>query len=490
MSTFPNKRLFLGIGVGILAITATVSLISYLLPLKKGNGVQEEEPKKKGTKKKDFDNEQILRECDLPVKALLDMSSEEKQRIFYALLMRGEMLLGQISRDSTKTSSVKNSSASLANLNRAIEYFSKAISIVPNPGEVIQALQQSIPPAVFTLLIERVQKDLKGKVEEYFKTLDTSSVTFVHQENASPNEYCPQAIKDVVKDEVIWKEVADISYSTISGSICDSCLSVIETEDTQSPLHGCPLCESKSFSWCSERCRISSSPMFHDYFCGQENSEALESLELLRGEGKIVPLLITRYVALLLSEEMAGNSVSRIGGPFNHYDHLVPVMKSPSAEDVEEATAIRALFANSVLARKTNNAGGDASGVLEFLTDQVYSIMKGTLLQNVFATSTSDGKGSEDCRIIFGDSEECCPSIHLFHSAAHLPHSCDPNCLAKVEGNKLTLRSKRNIPTGTPLTISFLPFPKGTSCIDRKVKLESIFGISCKCDLCLAEMIL
>lgn len=471
----PNKRLLIGIGIGIITITATISLISYLFPPK---------TEEKG-KKKDFDNLQILKECDLPISTLLDMTSEEKQRIFYALLMRGEMLLGQISRDSSSpssSSSLASSNTSLSNLNKAIEYFSKAISIVPNPAEVIQALQQSIPPAVFSLLIERVQKDLKSKVDLYFKTLDNEMLTFIHEDGSSPNAFYPHTTHDLKKDAIIWKEVADISQSANDG-YCDCCLvEVVESK------HKCPLCETEEFVWCSEECRIKSSPMFHDYFCGEENATALECLYYIKeysgfpNDCRLIPLLITRYVAMLLAEEMAGNSVSRVGGPFNHYDHLVAVMKSPSSEDIIEARMIRELFSNSVLARKTNVSGGDASGVLEFLTDQVYSIMKGTLQQNVIRLSSK----TFECRTV--SDENGCPSMHLFHCAAHLSHSCDPNCYVVIEGNHLILKSKRNIPSGTPLTVSFLPFSTGTSSIDRKIKLESTLGIKCKCDLCLAEM--
>jgi hypothetical protein len=38
---------------------------------------------------------EMMQECDLPVPDLLKLNPESKQRVFYALLMKGEMLLNR-----------------------------------------------------------------------------------------------------------------------------------------------------------------------------------------------------------------------------------------------------------------------------------------------------------------------------------------------------------------------------------------------------------
>ena len=38
---------------------------------------------------------EMMEECDLPVSDLLKLNPESKQRVFYALLMKGEMLLNK-----------------------------------------------------------------------------------------------------------------------------------------------------------------------------------------------------------------------------------------------------------------------------------------------------------------------------------------------------------------------------------------------------------
>lgn len=76
--------------------------------------------------------------------------------------------------------------------------------------------------------------------------------------------------------------------------------------------------------------------------------------------------------------------------------------------------------------------------------------------------------------------------MSFFHNSAHLTHSCDPN-VAMVNVNKtgtISMAALKPIMTGSPLTISYLPFPSGTTKEERQERLMKLFGVDCQCHLC------
>ena len=71
---------------------------------------------------------------------------------------------------------------------------------------------------------------------------------------------------------------------------------------------------------------------------------ALIELHTLCAEtGSSLALLMLRYIALLLSEELRGNGAAN-NGPFAHYDHLHPVFNAPSDIERKEAKLLRQIF--------------------------------------------------------------------------------------------------------------------------------------------------
>lgn len=291
----------------------------------------------------------IMDQCDLSTADLHKLPVEEKQRVFYALLTKGEFLLGQ---------------ADGRSLPRALDYFSKAVAIVPNPGEVVAAFEKTLPPPLFSALLDRIQVDIHAKIGDYFKSMTPpgGKVAFKEEptqktngDNKSGQEgdvpmrkvFRPYAARSLAVGDRLWEETADVTaplLDTLDERRCEYCLCSPQQTDK---MVSCPACRRPLF--CSESCRDQSLAVLHPFFCQPDETvlEAMEELrEHCRENSTSLPLLMLRYIAMLLGEELRGNGAAA-NGPFAHYDHLYPVFNAPTTMDRQEAKLLRRIFSFS-----------------------------------------------------------------------------------------------------------------------------------------------
>ncbi|PJF17134.1 DNA-directed RNA polymerase subunit [Paramicrosporidium saccamoebae] len=320
----------------------------------------------------------MLGKCELSVPELLNLSPEEKQNVFYALLMRGEMVM----------------SKGPAEVEKALDYFSKAVSIVPNPGEVVAAFENTLPRPIFNALLDRIQRDIQVKVGEYFAGLlpTDSKATFAETLIAEPGAehpskvWVPNATDDVSVGTTLWEEHADVVALNVEakGEHCEHCLRSLHGTHV-----GCPACDQPLY--CSQPCQIKSAEVYHAYFCKAPNAvySAMNELRQVCKENQSsLALLVLRYVAFLLSEELRGNGAAN-NGPFAHYDHLRPVFRAPNDIDRTEAKILREIFSstNKNIVECTR-PGMAANSVV--LSDDIYTSMKATIARCVMSSSTDD----------------------------------------------------------------------------------------------------
>jgi len=309
----------------------------------KGEKTQETKPKENKADLNEGTPEelkQILEMCEMPIEQLMILPGEQKQQAFYGLLMRGEMLMNTGAMD------------------QAVECFAKAVALVPAPGEVIMALERTLPPPVFGRFLERIQGDIQKKVKAYFKDLlaeKDSPVHFVAKEEKAvqdgikaPLSWTIRAKKNIPMGTLLWEEAADIIVPVGKDESihCENCLRPSGTE------HACDQCQNTFY--CSEACLIHSLEGVHGMLLcpalieqgSPEAKEALSDLdEHVRKHGSPLPLLMLRYVAMLLGEELRGQG-SAAGGPFAHYDHLPPVFVNATGMDGREAKILRTVFSS------------------------------------------------------------------------------------------------------------------------------------------------
>jgi hypothetical protein len=376
-------------------------------------------------------------DCDSPIEDILKLGPEAKQQIFVEMMMRGEFFIQQGSVD------------------RAVDYLVKGLGMIPNPGEVLMAFEQTLPEPVFKSLLERLQREGRKRVSEYFDSIhrEHPQISFASKETKnemtghSAERWFMKAARAFAVDEVIFAEQADLISPTISY-YADN---------------------------------VSTSQKYTS-----ESDEARQSFEQLlehcRETGSSAGLLLFTYISLLLDAEMeSGPTVTGVtantgGGPFSHYDHLRPAFRQPTASDLKEARLLRAIFIQS-------NAN-----MQDFLTDDIYAAMKYTMLFNCYgfgdATSTAMTCGGEVVRNLVSTSQA--KWIGLFHIASHMDHSCAPNAAVHFSepDRSITVKAVNPIAAGDAVTVAFLPGLEAMDRDERQVALLSKFGVVCDCFVC------
>lgn len=415
----------------------------------------------------------MFEECDRPLNELLELPVEAKQQVFYGLLMKGEMHMKMPGM-----------------MEVALECFSKAVSMVPNPGEVVAALEKTLPPAVFNALLDKIQLLIQGKSTEYYQSLAPAgtSIRFVEDSISEPGTtqkvkvWRPTVTQDAVVGTKLWEETSDASALLWRvdqpDQYCEYCLGGIGETHV-----ACPACHKPLY--CSQDCCEQSALVFHAFFCQpspstQENIKELE--RLCKDNESSLALFMLRYVAFLLSEELRGNGAAQ-NGPFAHYDHLKSVFRAPNDIDRAEAKLLRAIFA------------GSNKNVADFLSDDIYASMKSTLARSIIAIqpegvqalSRMESRVSE-----FSKEQEVAESVSFFPVAAHLAHSCDPNSVVVVcdGARQIRVAALKNLKAGEQITVSYLPFAEGTSAAERKLHLMRLFDLDCACDICEADLVI
>lgn len=276
----------------------------------------------------------LFRECEQPLERLQELNVEDKQRIFYGLLMKGEMHMNMPGQ-----------------MDSALECFCKAVSMVPNPGEIVAALEKTLPPPVFNALLDKIQQRIQDQSADYYRLLTPkgANIKFAESEASEPGTstklkiWIPTAARDAPVGSTLWTERADAAafahFVRDPRKHCEHCLKPLPA----SPV-ACEACNEPLY--CSATCREESAQCFHAFFCRPPASvlRALEELhQLCKDNNTSLPLLLLRYIAFLLSEEFKGNGAAN-NGPFAHYDHLRPVFRAPSDLDRQESKILRSVF--------------------------------------------------------------------------------------------------------------------------------------------------
>ena len=306
-------------------------------------------------------------DVDLSIDQILSKSLEERQLIFQNLLIFGETLISV----ETKPTIAKG-----------IEYLYKALNLVPNPTELLLLFQKTLPKQIFDLVVEKIELESRSKITNYYDKLiegvdQKGSIVFkqdlglVRKDVAIQNSYLISALKSFQPGEVIFEErldkffIAAPTVGQLDDKHCNYCCELLSypvnsscnTSSCCSVKCACPDC---GVLFCNEGCLERAQNEYHKYLCCPE-SKKLEGFTLF----------IAKYLSLMLHEELKGNS-SLKQGPFMHYDFMQKFSPSFTKKDVQEATLLRSIFSSV------------NPNMLEFLTDERYAAMKGTLMLNTF----------------------------------------------------------------------------------------------------------
>lgn len=413
------------------------------------------------------------------------LPAEIKQQVFYVLLIRGETL--------TKENKSPES------IDKAVEYFVKAVSLVSHPGEVLMSYEQTLPADIFKRIIAELQKQNIDKIKAYFAFLapETGLIRFEEKEgpkttsptgNSSAKQWFAVATTEVPKGTVLMSEEPDISMCTLKDSqeCCDYCFK---------SLTDCEKEHLSDLSYCSKFCLTQARETYGKYLEKLEGTAAYAYQQLVKvvNETKCyAPLLMLRYIAALLENELTRQKASESGEEldklhlFAHYDYLRPAYRHPRDSDKAEAVLIRTILEPS------------HKDIGQFLSDEIYVAMKSTVMFNSIGINNEIEFSEESEISVNEENDSDKPIIKAvepirvagttsksnffgpYHSFAHLSHSCDPNCQLISDPEfprRLKLVAKREIKSDEKLSISFVE--SNEKCC--KDVIERDFYINCEC---------
>lgn len=417
------------------------------------------------------------------------LPSEIKQQIFYVLLIRGETL----AKENKSSESV----------NKAVEYFVKAVALVSHPGEVLMSYEQTLPTDIFKRIISELQNQNIHKTKAYFTTLmpETGLVRFDEMEgpkttsptgNSNSKQWMAVATADIAVGTVFMGEEPDVAMCTLKDSqeCCDYCFKL---------LNDCEKEHLADLSYCSKFCLTQARETYGKHLEKLEGTAAYAYQQLVKvvNETKCyAPLLMLRYITALLENELSRQKTSESSGEdlggklhlFAHYDYLRPAYRVPRDSDKAEAVLIRTILEPS------------HQDIGQFLSDEIYVAMKSTVMFNGIGIN-NETEFSEESKISVNKDEEndsdkpvikTIESIRvagttsksnffgLYHSFAHLSHSCNPNCDLIPDADiprRLRLVARCEIKADEKLSIAFVG-SSGKCCKDL---IERDFYISCEC---------
>lgn len=351
----------------------------------------------------------------------------------------------------------------------------KALSMIPSPTEIIAAFEKTLPPSVFLKLMTRVQQIAKDRQKDYFEKLSDQNRIVEYVLKSVKNDatgviseyWAMRAKRDIEEGEEIVAESPDVAFPTLAG---------LEKNIVTKDYFGS---SNLSFSLPGNFDLPSEVQNFLEDLTSRSNEAYQKLLDHCKKQGTSSPLLMLRYISVLLLLELQQQSKQAESLPeelvafFAHYDHLRPAMRSPNDVDIKEATLIRNIFS-----KKNEN-------FKDFLTNEIYSAMKYTLLFNSIAFSngndvsgTNEQPKGEYARQ--GGYLSNCDAFGVYHTIAHIDHSFEGNCkLEMVSKDELKIRVKatKRIPRSEPVAFSYLT-PEDTINVDkRQLMLLQHFGM-------------
>lgn len=424
------------------------------------------------------------------------LPAELKQQVFYILLIRGETLL----KDTKTPESIE----------KAVEYFVKAVALVSHPGEVLMSYEQTLPADIFKRIVFELQNQNLEKTKAYFASLNPESGLIRFEElegpkvtsptgNSSAKQWTAVAGSAVTQGTVLMSEEPDVALGVLEGC-CDFCfksLDFIENDEEKHVLSDLP--------YCSKFCLTQAASSYGKHLENLKGTAAYAYQQLMKvvHETKVyAPILMLRYIASLLEDELAkqkatGAEDEKLFHLFSHYDYLRPAYRVPRDSDRAEAVLIRTILEPS------------HQDIAKFLSDEIYVAMKSTVMFNsigfakerdAFPVVAEEAEFSEESKISVnsdaGEKEDVAlmalepvrysgmtaksDFFGLYHSFAHLSHSCSPNCEIVADPQiprRLKLVANKDLQADEKITISY----NGNSASCSKEVIERDFYISCGC---------
>ncbi|KAI9342140.1 hypothetical protein BD770DRAFT_398764 [Pilaira anomala] len=359
--------------------------------------------------------------------------------------------------------------------NDAVLPFYLALRVYPAPMELIMIYQKTVPEPVFQMVINIMALDQQKRQNlfyEKFPGKDTNTrlaelPAGVNEEGTPVVRRSLVADKDIAEGEVIYTERPLVSalFPELEGSHCNFCLKLLNEENKVE----CPTCDLVAF--CSQECAATANEDYHKYLCSHNKSTeikeadeaedkniALEFHQVSKEKNVKYPYMIARFLSAMVAEELSkqkeGEKVGETTfGAWDHVDRFRYLETSASADSTSEIAMLKQVL------------GPKVQGISEFLSDEIYLMLKGKLLFNAYgipASSEDTVVRESDEHMRSTDKEGKYIGAGLYKLSTYIGQSDDaPNVKLSFENDKLTVTAVKPISKDDELLASYtLPVPK------------------------------
>lgn len=275
------------------------------------------------------------------------------------------------------------------------------------------------------------------------------------------------ADKDIAEDEIIYSERPLVSalYPELEGSHCNFCLKPITAENKVE----CPTCDLVAF--CSQECLSSANTDYHQYLCShnksteikeadeaEEKNIALEFHETSKSNNTKYPYMIARFLSAMVAEELSKQGKEeKVGetsfGAWDHVDRFRYLETSANAASTSEISMLKQVL------------GPKVQGITEFLSDEIYLMLKGKMLYNAYAipaTSEETVVRPSDEHMRSTDPNAKYIGAGLYKISTYIGQSDDAaNVKLSFDNDTLSVVATKDIKKDQELLASYtLPVPK------------------------------
>ncbi|KAJ2056931.1 mitochondrial import receptor subunit tom20 [Coemansia sp. S2] len=245
--------------------------------------------------------------------------------------------------------------------------------------------------------------------------------------------------------------------------------------------------------YCSEKCRQDAYDGYHQFLCPSSTSSTAREFALLTQQShELAPILIAKFFGLLVDREKKKELARALGvagetteaDKYTTWEHLECMRYLellPTTSDARILRKLGELMSHSV------------PGLVEFVTSDRYTMLKGKLDYNAYAVHTDvDVPTASESEIVSDtmrdDHGASAVGTALYLISSHIAHSCDPNAQAVFsEGtDKIAIKTLKPVDKDEELRVSFVDPSLRKE--DRQKLLKASYRITCTCPKCESEV--
>ncbi|KAJ2823510.1 mitochondrial import receptor subunit tom20, partial [Coemansia sp. 'formosensis'] len=245
--------------------------------------------------------------------------------------------------------------------------------------------------------------------------------------------------------------------------------------------------------YCSEKCRQDAYDGYHQFLCaGSRSATAREFAQLTRESHELAPILIAKFFGLLVDREKKKELARALGvaseateaDKYTTWEHLESMRYLelvPTASDGRILRKLGELMSHSV------------PGLVEFVTGDRYTMLKGKLDYNAYAVHANADVPKPQGEEVVSDTMRDARGVGavgtaLYLISSHIAHSCDPNAQAVFpEGtDRIAIKTLRPVAKDEELRVAFVDPTLRKN--ERQKLLKASYRITCTCSKCESEV--